>query len=275
MAVKTKISWRSLLPVLLVLFFLSIVSGRTERVAWYEQWVGNILYPFQWLVTETSQGVRGVWHHYFWLVSVEKENEQLSLALKSSQGERIQLQEVAQENERLHLLLALPNPLQDKTVVAKVIAYDPAIEFKSILINKGSGEGLKSGQPVVAASGLVGRVGPVSMHQAQVLLMVDPNSVVDVILERSRVRALLVGTSKSVRMKHAMFLNRLEYLRQQSDIQVGDVVMTSGGDKIFPKGIPVGTVEVIESSREGIFQKAELVPYVNYEELEEVTVILK
>ena len=273
MPVRFKFRWPHLLPIFLIIFFLSMFSGRRIRTPWYEQLFSNFVYPAQWITTQTSEGISGVFKDYFFLVGVKRENILLKNKIKVFSGELITYDENKLENQRLKKFLNLQIEEERQGVIAKVIAYDPRKEFKSILINRGEKDGIASNMPVVSPEGLIGRVGPVFSNRAEVLLITDPNSAVDVMVIRSRVQALLVGTSKNVLMKHKMDLGRLEYLRRQSDIQEGDVVATFGSDQIFPKGIPVGEISEIKNEKYGIFQEALVVPIVDFQKIEEVFVL--
>lgn len=178
------------------------------------------------------------------------------------------------ENERLKNLLDLKQKNSSKAIAARVMAFDPRAEFKSIRIDKGSRQGIASDMPVVAPGGLVGKVGPVFKDEALVLLIVDPASFVDCLVNRSRVRGLLVGdgTIPNTDFKPG-FLTRLEYLKKESDIQAGDSLITSGLDRLYPKGILVGEIQTVEKDPLGLFQKAKVVTSVDFSGLEEVLVL--
>jgi rod shape-determining protein MreC len=186
----------------------------------------------------------------------------------------MRLEEALQENARLAALLDYRKSFERTTVVARVIANDPRAEFKSITIDRGSADGIPLLAPVVGPRGLVGKVGTVGSHEARVLLINDPNSAVDAFVQRSRVRGLIVGSAWRTELKAGYYLTRLEYLKRTSDIQEGDIVVTSGFDRVFPPGIPIGTVHDISASRYGVFSEASVVPFENLAELTEVMVVL-
>jgi rod shape-determining protein MreC len=261
-------------PILIALIFYAFSSIGLRRAPWYEEAVWNLITPLQRLMTATGDGVSGVWHHYFALVDAAKEREGLSERVAELEGKLLASAEIEQENARLRALLEYPRGFERKSVVARVIANDPRAEFKSVTIDRGSSDGIQPLSPVVGAKGLVGKVGTVGSHEARVLLINDPNSTVDVMVQRSRERGLLVGAAWRTELKPGYYLTRIEYLKRTSDIREGDVIVTSGFDRIFPPGIPVGTVADISMSRYGVFSEATIVPFEEMAELSEAMVLL-
>ena len=266
-------SWQFLVPLFLVLFFASLLSGRVRRAPWYEQWVWNAVSPVTSIFSWTADSTGDIWHHYFYLVGQAKKNELLTREVEKLQRQTVEMEELRQENNRFRELLGLKQETFPQSVAARVTAYDPAAEFKTVVINKGSDNGIKPDMPVISAAGLVGKVGPVFAKHAIVLLMIDPASSVDVIDLRSRVRGILSGRGKDTELRPGYFLSRLEYVKQASDIQEGDILVTSGLDQLFPKGIAAGTIHKISNDKYGIFADAEVVPMVDFSQLEELLVI--
>ncbi|MDP2599654.1 MAG: rod shape-determining protein MreC [Deltaproteobacteria bacterium] len=257
----------------LVLFFASLLSGRVRRAPWYEQWAWNAVSPVVSVFSWVSHGTGDVWRHYIYLAGTAKKNELLTREVERLRQNTAVLEELRQENKRLQKLLGLARESFPESVAAQVIAFDPAAEFKTIVINKGGDDGIQSDMPVVSTAGLVGKVGPVFNRHALVLLIVDPASSVDVLDLRSRVRGILSGRGKNTELRPGYFLSRLEYVKQTSDIQEGDTLVTSGLDRLFPKGIAVGTIHKIIKGKYGIFTDAEVVPMVDFSQLEEVLVL--
>lgn len=265
-----------LLPLILALVFFSLSSPRIHSGSWYESAFLNLLSPFQYAVNSASDFFGSTWDGYISLVHVKEENEMLKKELVALKGDLVILHEAKVENERLRSLLDYKEALSYPVLVAKVISNDPRSEFKSVTIDCGATSGIEPLMPVMGAEGLVGRVGKVSLTSSKVLLITDPNSAVDVFDQRSRARALLVGVARRSIFKAAnYYISRLEYLMRTSDIKEGDVVVTSGFDHLYPAGLPVGTIHNISQSEYGVFQEADILPYENLSELEEVMVILK
>ena len=245
-----------------------------RRVPWYQEAIWNVIAPPQKLASFFSDGVKGFWHKYVALVSVQAERDELVKGLAVLEGKLVRLSEVEQENARLRALLGYREAFPQETTVARVVANDPRAEFKSMTIDKGSTDGIRPLMPVIGPKGLVGKVGSVGSYDARVLLITDPNSAVDALVQRSRARGMVVGTAWRTELKSGHYITRLEYIRRVSDIRDGDVVVTSGFDRIFPPGIPVGTVRDIATSRYGVFTNANVVPFENMPELQEVLVIM-
>jgi rod shape-determining protein MreC len=133
------------------------------------------------------------------------------------------------------------------------------------LVNKGEKDGAAKDMAVVTSEGVVGRVIEVSLHTAKVLLITDPNSGMDVIVQRSRTQGIMEGKVEEVCV--------LKYVQKNEDVQVGDKVITSGLGGIFPKGLMTGTVTKVERKRPGIFQYIEVTPSVDFSRLEEVLIL--
>jgi len=262
------------LPLLLALIFFSLSSQTARRARWYESALLNLLKPFQWTVTSVTDTAVSIWNDYIALVGTAEENKSLKEINARLEGRIVQTEEVRQENERLRSLLEYKKSVPYPTMVAQVIANDPRSEFKSITIDKGYKDGIDILMPVIGPKGLVGRISRVFAHATQVLLITDPNSAVDVFVQRSRARALLVGTLRRAELRAGTYLSRLEYLRRVSDVEEGDVIVTSGFDQVYPPGIPVGTLHNVISSRYGVFQEADVVPFEDYPEVKEVLVLM-
>ncbi len=152
-------------------------------------------------------------------------------------------------------------------MAAQVIGRDPTGWFKSVIIDKGKNSGIKVNMPVVNSKGVVGRLVSVSYNYAKVLLVIDQNSAVDCIIQRSRDNGIVKGLSSKVCI--------LDYVLKTSDVRVGDMVITSGLDRVFPKGIPVGEVIDVKNPPGGLFKDVKVRPMVDFSNLEELLVILK
>lgn len=263
-----------LIPIMLALVFYSFTSMKMRRAPWYKEAIWNIIAPPQGFAAGMVDGVGGMWDRYVALIGVTEERDELATRVAGLEGELARTREVEKENERLRSLLAYHDSFPHRTVVATVIANDPRAEFKSITINRGTKDGIKPLMPVVGPKGLVGKVGTVGRGHARVLLLTDPNSAVDALVQRSRARGMVVGAAWRAELESGYYIARLEYLRRVSDIRDGDVVVTSGFDRVFPPGIPIGTVREVVTTRYGVFTKADVVPFEDMSELQQVLVII-
>lgn len=225
-----------------------------------------IVAPVHDLVTGSARFARDVWRYYFSLVSVAKENERLKRALSRSAFENNRCRELELANNRLRNLLGFHEASSLRTFAAQVVARDSSGWFKTIIIDKGSADGVKRNMPVAVADGIVGRVIAVSRFYSKVLLIIDLNSSVDGLCQRTRARGLVKGGVSG----RCGFL----YVLRKDDVRIGDTIITSGLDGVFPKGLRIGRVSAVVKRNAGIFQEVEIEPYVNFEKLEEVLVIL-
>ena len=220
-------------------------------------------------VTWAVTGVRGGWNGYLALrgarersLALERENELLKL-------DQQELARMRSENGRLQTLLAFAGNVPGRQVVgARVIGVrlDPK-GLQLVTVDRGADHGLERMMPVVVGGGVVGRVHAVTGSTADVLLITDRNSSVAVRVERSRARANVRGTGSTDGC-------RLEYALRSDDLVEGDLLMTSGTDGVFPRGLPVGKVASLRRSGQGLYQRADVAPAVDMTKLEEVLVLV-
>jgi rod shape-determining protein MreC len=201
------------------------------------------------------------------LLGVERKNRRLENDIKALRIENSKYQELLATHERLQQLLQFRKDIDHPALSCRVIGLDPTGWFKSIIIDKGSNDGLLPDMPVVNASGLVGRIVSVSPNFAKVLLIIDHNSAVDCLVQRSRDRGMVRGMSTGI--------CKMDYVIKSSDILVEDIVVTSGLGGIFPKGLPIGQIRDAKEIPGELFMDIEIIPAVDFSKLEEVLVILK
>ncbi len=210
-------------------------------------------------------GVRNMWGGYVGLRGAQAENETLRETLGAVQVE-LQVQRAqAQRTRNLEQLLALRDRADLPTAAAEVIAAGVAPEFRTVTIDKGTDAGVHADMAVIAPAGVVGRVVVPSGAASKVQLLIDRNAAAGALVERSRAQGVVVGGGVD-RL-------RLEYVSEVSDIVVGDVVVTSGIDGIFPKGFVIGQVDAVERSG-GAYKQISVKPSVDFSSLEEVLVVL-
>lgn len=175
--------------------------------------------------------------------------------------------------DRLRALLGM-GPVESVPVCgARVVRQDLQGLFKTLLINRGRDAGVRTGMAVLAAPGLVGRIARVAPQYATVLLLTDPNHAVDVLVQRSRARGVLRGHIGGTTLGRVIGVSRIEYLEGRSDVQMGDVVVSSGLDGRYPAGLPVGTVQRVTTTADGLLLRAEVVPFIDWTVVEEVLVL--
>ncbi|MFZ5631799.1 MAG: rod shape-determining protein MreC [Bacillota bacterium] len=231
----------------------------------------DIFAPVQGLAMNLGHRLRGLVSFPFDLVNMADENQLMKKKLAELEGRVRQYEELKLENDRLKKMLDFKSEVASamgySLTAAAVIGRDPGNMFGIITINKGAGEGLKPNMTVLSDQGLVGRITTVSPNTAEVLLITDPRSGVAALVQESRSPGIvegLAGSPGQVRMVHIPI---------GTEINRGQVVVTSGSGSIYPKGIPIGWI--LESGREpsGLFSSAVVVPFVDFSRLEEVMVI--
>jgi len=248
------------------IIFLSVYSRHRYPDSALGRIAISLVAPFQEVVTHSIRFVKSIWNHYFFLVSVAKENENLKKSLRHISEKNKQLNEIELSNTRLRNLLSFQKTMTDRILAAEVIGKDPSPWFKTIIIDKGKSDGLEKGLPVVIPEGIAGQIVDVSYHYSKVLLIIDQNNAVDALAQRTRARGIIKGRSNG----QCIF----KYALRKHDIRVGDTLVSSGLDGVFPKGLRIGQVSGVIRRNSGIFQEVIVTPYVDFEKLEEVLVIL-
>ena len=252
----------------MALFLFSSSVGRNQEWNPVEKIIIEITAPFQEFIKKTIQITEDIWLKYFFLINVHDENKQLKRELNSLKVENYRYRESIKTNKRLHKLLQLKKTIQHWPVmVAQVIGRDPTGWFQSVIIDKGEKSGLKINMPVVNDRGVVGRLVSVSQNYAKVLLIIDQNSAVDCIIQRSRDKGIVKGLSSTI--------GKLHYVLKTSDVVTGDIVVTSGFGRVFPKGIPIGKIIDVNNTPGELFKDVKVKLFVNFSKLEELLVILK
>ncbi len=248
-------------------FIALIFSGKNRYTSYGPGRIAILLVaPFQNAVTNSIRFVRDIWDHYFFLVSATEENERLKKLLSETVEKTNQCKEIALSNIRLRNLLKFQKAIPNQFLAAEVIGKDPSPWFKTVIINKGKANGIRKGLSVVIPEGIVGQIIDVSNSYSKVLLIIDQNSAVDALVRRTRARGIIKGESKD----RCLF----NYVLHKREISVGDTVVSSGLDGVFPKGLSIGHVSGIIKRSSGIFQDVMVTPFVDFEKLEEVLVIL-
>ncbi len=225
----------------------------------------GVFSEFQRVVASGFGGVRRVWNGYIDLRNLKVENETLKRQLSDAQIAVQQQRALADRARGLEQLLELRDRSNLQTAAAAIIGEAPTPDFRTVTIDKGSVHGLKTDMAVLAPAGVVGRVVKPSAHSAIVQLLIDRNAAAGVIIERSRAQGIAMGAGDG-RL-------RLEYMSEAFDVAVGDEVVTSGIDNIYPKGFAVGKIDVVEKSG-GAYKRITIKPAVDFSALEDVLVVL-
>ncbi len=204
---------------------------------------------------------------YIQLVGIKERNHKLKADNDLLRFQLDQLEETQIENRRLHQLLNFKkqHEILNQGIAAHVIGRQTSPLSHVLIIDCGSNQNLDINNPVFTLGGVVGRVIACGPQSAKILLLIDRNSACDVIIQRNRIRGVLQGTGTN--------LCSLAYLQRTADVKVGDKLITSGLDSIFPKGIAVGTVISASDERDGLSKKIQVQPKFDPDTIEEVYVI--
>ena len=235
-------------------------STRTGQVALF------FISPFQEFASNSIRFVQDIWRNYFDLVGISQDNDNLVKALKIANEKNNSLKELELAYSRLQSLLEFKPDLKRKVTAAAVVGKDPSPWLKTVVVDKGTAEGVQRGMPVVTPDGVAGLVIDASTGYAKVLLITDQNSAVDALTQSSRARGIVKGEFSGKL--------RLDYVLRRHDITEGDIIISSGLDGAFPKGLRIGYVHKVNKPNSGIFQEVSVTPYVDFEKLEEVLVII-
>ena len=239
-------------------------DGKTVRLIRY--WAISLMSPPEKVVHGTGTGVRGMWSNYLDLRHVRQQNQELKERVSRLQLEQAGLLEDARQGQRLQALLGFKEHYIYSTVPAQVIGTSGTDQSRILTIDKGSKDGLKPDMAVITPDGIVGKLRDVFGHTSQVLVISDQTSGAGVLLESTRLRGVLRGNA----LGQPQIINMLPDER----VKPGERVITSGGDQIFPRGLPVGVVDqVVADTSNPPYIDILIKPAANLGHLEELLVI--
>lgn len=226
--------------------------------------VGTVLKP----LVSAKNGAMDFWERYLDLVGVREENERLKADLISIQSQLIQAGEDRAELRRLRSLLSLPGDRTWRPVGARVVAgrMGPNSALETVMISRGYLTGGAPGTPLMTNQGLVGRVLRASAHNATALLLTDPGSRIAVLSQDTRTPGILTGRGA----RHAL---EVRFVARNAVIREGELLVTSGLDGVYPKGLPVARIVSVEPSDYSQFMSVRATPLVEVEHLEEVLLL--
>lgn len=219
------------------------------------------------IIGKPARFVRYLFDTYIDAVGARKENVQLRKRLDTLELENQRIPELESENKRLKTVLNLMEQRKNTMIAARVVGEDVKNWFKCIIIDKGRESGIREKMPVVTAKGLVGQAVEVDRWHSKVMIINDTNSSVDVFVEGKQTRGLLEGTGQSTL--------KLKYILKNDEVEIGDKLVTSGKDGVYPKGMPTGIVITVNRAKSGIFTDVDVMPYNNFKRLDEVLIVKK
>jgi len=274
--------YRLLRRLALVLLFISIpLLLYLGRGSILEFVVAPLKRISQELVYTLARGIRGIGEsvfqlgeRYLFLVHTADENQKLLARISGLEYQTALCGPIQEENGRLTTLLKMERTLPFKTVNARVIAYPPLAEFRLLAIDRGTEAGVGRGDVVLSPQGLVGQILSARERQAQVLLLTDPTSAVDVRVRRTGARGLVVGSGYRMELQRDLYIGAFEYWDRLAEVAEGDLLVTSGLDGLFPPDISVGTARKVERGGGDLFLSARVLPAVDFHKLREVAVLV-
>ena len=236
-----------------------------NRANYLDRLFGRLLVPLQVTIdsaesfaTNTASGLKNLYRAEKENADLRAERDRLLLNLQ-------ELAELKSENAKLRDLLDFREKESFKFISAKVVARDPSLVFRSLEIDRGSDDGVHESMAVVAPAGVVGRVIEAFPSTSTVLLITDVNSRLEALVQRSRTRTLVGGSSEGELT--------LRFLPRRHDVRQGDELVTSGIGDFFPPGFKIGTIVGLAQDPNLVLQQAQLEPMVDFDSLGEVFVV--
>jgi len=247
------------------LYVLSLNFRPAERMDLLQRAVSESFLPLFKGLSKVTAFADEVIGDYLLLRQIHAENESLREQVTALEQKLIDYQDAYLENLRLRRLLDFKSTIQTETIAAQVVLHDLTGWFQTLMIDKGLRDGIGVDMAVVNDEGVVGRILEVSDRYARVLLITDAGSSIDAVIQRNRVRGIVGGKDANTCV--------LKYVRGNLDVQEGDLVVSSGKDGVFPKGLRLGTVQGVYKDPLDLFQKIDVKPVVRLSALEEVLII--
>ncbi len=226
-------------------------------------WAVTLITPLEKAVVHSVSWLANTWHDYIYLRDVRRENDELRGEIQQLRLQQVRLAQDAGQARRLQALLGFKEQFISQTLPAQVISTTGSEFSRGVYIDKGSHDGVKPDMPVITAAGVVGKVYRAYPTSSLVLEINDPTSGAGVILEKSRLQGILKGSPNGETF--------VANIMADEQVQAGEQVLTSGGDRIYPKGLAVGTVSKVSPS--GTFLNVQVKPAAHLNRLEEVLVI--
>lgn len=263
-----------LIVVLLILMtIVSMVMDRQSPIQhrsdlpWWQAIVLEVTAPIERLVAAPIDGVKGFFADYVDLLDVKVENRRLQRRIAEIESENLQFREALVTSGHLARVASMRDEIEIPLLPAEVVGLDVAPWFHSILVDRGAQHGVEPGHPVITHDGVVGIITATSSHAAKTMLLLDRQSAVDAVVQRSRARGVIRGIGRD-RLE-------FEFVVRDADVVVGDEVVTSGLDGIFPKGLRLGRVAELRGAGGRLTRIAVVEPAVDLGQLEQVFIMLR
>jgi rod shape-determining protein MreC len=244
--------------------------GVIERGRELPAWLGSLLdvaAPVQDAVALPFEAARDTWSGYISLLHVRLQNDTLEREVARLSEENLQLREALVASGRLQRIADMRKHYEVPMLPAELVGVDASPWFRSVLVDRGRDRGVLSGMPVISEKGLVGLVTATSRHSAKAMLVLDRQTSVDGVIQRSRSRGTVRGRGSDEL--------EFEFVARDSDVRVNDLVITSGLGGVYPKGLFIGTISEVSEPGTQLLQRATIRPAVDFGRLEQVFVMLR
>jgi rod shape-determining protein MreC len=251
-------------------FVLKTNMKAPDNQSTIDRWVLHLSAPIEGVAATIAHGVGGVWEDYVYLVDVKRDNERLAYDNARLREQVHSLEQAQADNRQLRRLLQLKESVAGDSVSAQVVAKDFTEFFRvtRLVLDKGARD-VRTHMPVVAPDGVVGAILHVTGDTVDVQLAVDASFGVDVEDERTRARGFVRGTGDPTR-----YGCKVEWVDSRDEVEIGDLLVTSGKGHWFPRGIPVAKVTRVVKRELGRDQDVDAVPTVDFSRLDTVLVLV-
>jgi rod shape-determining protein MreC len=258
---------------LALLAVVAMVSDRRSlaeggrNLPWWQGVLFDLATPLQGLIAAPVDKAQGLWANYVDLLDVREENERMRRRVADLEEENLQYREALVASGHLQQIAAMRDDFEIPMLPSEVVGLDVVPWFRSVLVDRGGVHGVQAGNPVITAEGVVGLVTATSSRAAKTMLLLDRQSTIDGIVQRSRARGMVRGRGTDEL--------EFEFVVRGGDVRAGDVVITSGLGGVYPKGLRIGEVVEVADPGGRLLQTASLRPAVDFGRLEQVFVMLR
>ncbi len=257
--------WKRLLIIIVFLLIIIIIQSRNEEISGpFKGLLGNILNPIVYLANGIFDGIGDLWSSYVDLVGVKALNDEYKNTIDKLTLENILLKEKVNQSRRLHELFKFNDAYDFSTIACNVIGANDGY-VKHIIIDRGLVDGIEKDDPIIGFRGLIGRVSRTFATTSEVSVILNISSNVSVMNSRTRATGILRGDGKGNIV--------IDYYDRLDEAKEGDVIITSGLGRLYPKGIPVGKISKIIKSDTGLFQNVYVKQDEDFYKLENIFVV--
>jgi rod shape-determining protein MreC len=234
---------------------------------WWSAAVLDVAVPVQKMVSVPFGFARDRFREYAALVGVREQNEALRTELARQKEENLQLREALVASGRLQRIAEMRDEFEIPMLPAELVGVDVSAWFRSALVDRGRSHGVRSGMPVISENGLVGLVTATANGAAKIMLLIDGQAAVDGVVQRSRARGIVRGAREDGLS--------FQFTAREGDVELGDLIITSGLGGVYPKGLRIGEVTEVSPSDATMLQTARVRPAVDFGRLEQIFVMLR